>query len=502
MKILSAEQTRMLDAYTIAQEPIASIDLMERASSVFAEWFAKKFPLAKHKIYVCCGIGNNGGDGLAIARLLHGWKYQVVVIHCIISEHWSEDCRINRERLKKLVPILELRQGEAFPDFEQNAVVIDALFGSGLNRPVEGYWGDYIDHLNTGTAQRVAVDIPSGLFADQHAVGHIFSADYCLSFQYPKLAFFLAENQAYLKTWTYRDIGLSRAYLDTIETPYHFLTLPDIQPLLKIRQRHDHKGVFGHGLIIAGSYGKMGAAILATRAVLKVGAGLVTAYLPKCGLSILQITFPEAMVKVDVSEELISEIPDLAGYKAIGIGPGLGQAIPTIKAVENLLSTANDPLVLDADALNIIAAHPHLFALIPRNSILTPHPKEFERLFGKTQNEFERLNLLKAKAKALGVYILLKGGNTCIASPTGNCYFNTTGNPGMGTAGMGDVLTGMLVGLLAQGYSPLAACQLGVYLHGLAGDLAAEQHSQAALVASDLIAHIGAAYQILCSNKA
>ncbi len=484
-KILSAAQIRTWDAHTMEHHQITSIDLMEQAAVAFAEWFASEYSSKNRKIYVICGVGNNGGDGFAVARLLSGWKYDIRVIHCLISLQLSKDCALNKERLVN-IPSLDLNVGDNFPSIQTGSIIIDAIFGSGLNRVVEGYWANLLNYLNRQDSTRIAIDIPSGLFADQHTKGIIFKADHTATFQIPKLAFFLAENQDYVGECRVLNIGLSNNFLARSSTSFYTINA-SVKGLIRPRRRHDHKGTFGHALIIAGSYGKIGAAFIASKAVLRSGAGLVTTHLPKCGYEILQISLPEAMTQVDSNSYVFSKVPNLTAYKAIGIGPGLGTDSLTVRAVTTVLKEATNPLVIDADALNIIAAHPDLFEYIPTHSILTPHPKEFERLFGKTTNDFERIELLRSKAQQLNCYILLKGGYTAIANPEGDCYFNTNGNAGMGTAGMGDALTGILTGLLAQGYAPLHSCLLGVYLHGEAGDKAAKKIGQSALMASDLL---------------
>ncbi|MEM8526125.1 MAG: NAD(P)H-hydrate dehydratase [Bacteroidota bacterium] len=493
-KILSAQQTRELDQFTIESEPIASIDLMERASRAFVLEFCSLFPSNEQKMVVLCGVGNNGGDGFAIARMLKNWSYEVRVIHALVGKKLSEDCKINKERLPQEIELIELRKDGAFPKIEEDEVLIDAFFGSGLNRPVEGFWGEFVQHINAQKSVKVAIDIPSGLFADQPSEGKIIEVGYTITFQFPKLAFFFAENEKYVGEWTVVDIELSKKGIEKTEVAYFQIDNLSIAKFLKKRGKHDHKGTFGHALLIAGSYGKIGAAILSARAILRTGAGLASVYVPKCGYQILQISLPEAMVLTDQNEYLISKIPDLTAYRAVGVGPGLGTDPLTVQALENLLQTAQIPLVLDADALNIISKNPDFFSLIPPNSMLTPHPKEFERLFGETNNSFKRIKLQVEKSRVLGIFIILKDGYTTISTPNGQTYFSSAGNPGMGTGGSGDVLTGILTGLLAQQYSPLESCLIGVHLHGLAGDLAAEKLGQASLMAGDLVEFIGEGY--------
>lgn len=498
MKILSAEQIRKLDAYTIENEPIASIDLMERASLSFVNWFVKHFPDKDARIHVFCGPGNNGGDGLASARMLQQRLYNVTVWFCKISENTSEDFQVNWKRLPRRteLDVYIIEKNSDLPTVPNDAIIIDAIFGSGLNRPVEGYWAKLIDHLNQQSATRVAIDIPSGLFADQPSTGISFQADHTFSFELPKLAFLYPENQQSVGEWQVESIGLNQDFIAKTETPFHYIDHVFAKKILHKRQKYNHKGTFGHALLIMGSYGKVGAAILAARACLRSGVGLVSIHAPKCAYPILQISIPEAMVSVDRHEFFLSEIPELKSYKAIGIGCGLDQRQTSAQALETLLEQSPIPLVLDADALNMIARN-ELHEKIPKDSILTPHPKEFERLFGATANSFEQNELQRTKAKELGVYIILKRAHTCIACPDGTCYFNSTGNPGMATGGSGDVLTGIITGLVAQGYASFEASVLGVYLHGLAGDLAMAELEQEALIAGDIVQYLGKAFKNL-----
>ena len=499
MKILSASQIRALDAYTIEHEPIASIDLMERAAQTFSNWFTEQFSDIRRPIHIFCGIGNNGGDGLAVARMLHHRDYEVVVYHCKISDQASEDFRINRERLPGLgaVPVVDIVKGGVLPVVPKNAILIDAIFGSGLNRPVAGYWGELLEHLNSQACTRVAIDVPSGLFIDEPSTGAVFQADYTFSFELPKLAFFFPENQLYVGEWVVRSIGLHPAALAEAETPYYYLDAPLAHSLLKKRHKYDHKGAFGHALLIMGSYGKVGAAILASRGSLRAGAGLTTVHAPRCAYEILQISVPEAMVSIDRHQYYFSEVPALEPYSAIGVGCGLDKKRTSREALLELLQKAKQPLVIDADALNILGRKQEWQQHIPKGSILTPHPKEFERLFGPSANDFERNALQREKARGLGIHIILKGAHTCIAAPDGRCYFNATGNPGMATGGSGDVLTGIITGILAQRYPPLDAALLGVYLHGLAGDIAAGVLEHESLIAGDIIQYLGKAFRQL-----
>lgn len=497
MKIPDTQQIRDWDAYTIAQEPVAPIDLMERAALAFTDWFVQTFSETDRPIHIFCGPGNNGGDGLAVARLLQQRFYAVQVYLCYISEHTSEDFAANLARLPRLQELVlqDLKSGDPLPGLPEQAIVIDALFGSGLNRSPEGDYAQLILHLNRSAKTLVSIDIPSGIFADRHTDGVCIHAHHTLSFETPKLAFLFPENAAHTGDWVVRAIGLHAGFGKQMETRNHFIDAAFIRSFLKTRKKYDHKGSYGHALLIAGSFGKAGAAILAARACLRSGVGLLTVHVPRCAYEVLQATVPEAMVSADANQYFFSRAPlELEPFRAIGIGCGLDRQGESATALLHLLEASDKPMVLDADALNLLSEHPDWYPKIPKQSILTPHLKEFERLFGKSDNDFERNTLQRQKAQELQVYILLKGAHSCIAAPDGTCYFNSTGNPGMATGGSGDVLTGVLTGLLAQGYSPLEAACLGVYLHGLAGDLAAEANGQEAMIAGDLIAMLGKAF--------
>ena len=499
MKILSAAQIRQADAYTIRHEPITSLDLMERASQTFVSWFTERFPEHGQKLYILCGPGNNGGDGLAVARLLHQEFYEVEIILCKIGSGVSADFAANLDRLPGFaaIPRHTLHPGDPMPVFTEGGLLLDAIFGSGLNRPVTGYWAELFRHINRQNNIVIAIDISSGMFADRPTSSACIEADHTFSFEMPKLAFLFPENNNYTGTWHYRSIGLHPDFLRSVQTPFHYLDRALARSVLKPRAKYDHKGTFGHALLLAGSHGKMGAAVLAARGCLRSGAGLLSIHAPACGYEILQIAVPEAMVMTDPEPNYLSSIPDLSPYAAIGIGCGIGRDSASAQALQLLLSQAGQPLVLDADALNLLAADPALLNELPPASILTPHPKEFERLFGKTRNNFERNELQRAKSRELNVFILLKGAHSCVTTPGGDAYFNSTGNPGMATGGSGDVLTGIITGLLAQGYSSLEAALLGMYLHGLAGDLAAGLHGQESMVAGDLADNLGRAFQKL-----
>jgi ADP-dependent NAD(P)H-hydrate dehydratase / NAD(P)H-hydrate epimerase len=494
IKVLSVAQIKALDKFTIENEPVSSINLMERASRNFVTWFTEKFNALK-KVGIVCGTGNNGGDGLAIARMLKDWGYPLKVWIVKGSVVESDDFKLNLERLKDLVEINEITSSADRGLFHDRDILIDAVFGYGLSRPVEGIYEQVINCINNTKATRISIDMPSGLMADKPSSGSIVKADYTITFQVPKLSLFFPEYYQYTGEWTVLDIGLSKEFIRTVETTNFYLTIKGVKRLFKTRSKFDHKGSFGHAMLVAGSYGKMGAAVLASRAILKAGAGLLTTYIPRCGYTVMQTSVPEAMVMTDRADEQLTEVPDMEKADVIGLGPGLGQHAETVNMVRKLLTIFKKPMVIDADALNILASHREMFHLLPAGSILTPHPKEFERLVDTWRNDFERMEKQKRLAKELNSVVVLKGAFTSIATPGGAVYFNSTGNPGMATGGTGDVLTGVLTGLLAQGYSAEEAAILGVYIHGLAGDLGILELGMEGLVASDLIAFLPAAFR-------
>ncbi len=503
MKLLTADQIRAWDSFTIQNEPISSYNLMERASSIFTDWFSRIYD-TQRPVVILCGTGNNGGDGLAITRFLYYLRYDVGVYICQISKNKTEDFSKNLEKIQELdASILRgaISEQDTFPTIPKNALIIDAILGSGLTRPVVGYWASFFNFLNESQAEIICVDIPSGLFSDKHTEGVALKSTRVLSFEIPKLAFLLSENEAFIGHFEYRIINLLPSFLDNINANNIFVTPNFIQPFLKKRKKFDHKGTYGHALLVVGSGGMAGAAVLAARACLRSGVGLLTVQTPLCNQLILQISIPEAIVVADQNETELSQVIESHTYSTIGIGCGIGKGEKTSAVLRGYLEQSKRPVVLDADALNILSKNPDWLEIIPKNSILTPHPKEFERLFGKSDNDFDRLELLRNKAKALKINILLKGAHTVIADTEGCCYFNSTGNPGMATAGSGDVLTGIITGLLAQGYEPKSAAILGVYLHGLAGDLAAKKLGQEALLATDIIKNLGKAFLKMKSEK-
>lgn len=491
-KIFSAEQIRRADVYTIQHEPVSSVDLMERAATACFEWIRASMP-EKRRIAIVCGTGNNGGDGLVLARLLGSCSSAETYI-LDFGRH-SADFDINLERLKQCqsAKIHCLGISDSLVVSADTELLIDAVFGTGLSRVAEGPYADAIAAMNRcHDALRIAIDVPSGLFADEHTPNGaaVFQADVTLTFQFAKQAFLFAENHRFVGNFVVLPIGLSHDYIDNEPTQRFLVDHISLPDNVANRPKFSHKGTFGHVLLVAGSYGKMGAAILSARACLRTGAGLVTTHIPKQGVVCMQSAFPEAMVSIDGDEAVFSSFPaDWERYNVVAVGPGIGTSDKTQAAISQLLSQCAKPMVIDADAINCIAMKKSLLDDIPTDSILTPHPKEFERLAGKWDNDFERLKKQCDMSQKYGVIIVFKGAHTTVSLPDGRTFFNTTGNPGMSTAGSGDVLTGIIAGLMAQGLSPAEAAVCGVFLHGRAGDRAFSDKGNG-LIASDIVENV------------
>ncbi|MBA3705838.1 MAG: NAD(P)H-hydrate dehydratase [Bacteroidetes bacterium] len=501
MKIFSTEQIRNADQFTIENEPVSSLNLTERAGAACAKWILNRFDTAT-EFKIICGTGNNGGDGFVIARLLMEGSYKVQTFIINQTDKRSTDFTANYKRFTIENSVIEIDSINAFQKgFKSNrdSVVIDAILGSGLNRPITGLYGECIKLINQLSIPVIAIDIPSGLYCDtlNSKDDIIVKATYTLSLQFPKLSCMFTENAQYIGEFSILDIGLHPDYIAQTFAQDHFITKNDVQLFLKIRNKISHKGNYGHALLIAGSYGKIGAAVLSAKACMQSGVGLLTVHVPKCGYEIMQTSIPEVMVDADTETNFISDNIRIEKYNTIGIGPGIGTEKQTQNIVKLLIQNSDAPLVFDADAINILAENKTWLSFIPAGCIFTPHPKEFERLVGRSENSMERLQLQKDFSFKYKAYVVLKGAHTAISCPDGNVFFNSTGNPGMATAGSGDVLTGIITSLLAQGYTSRQACILGVYLHGLAGDLAADKKTEESMIASDIIENLGEAFKYL-----
>ncbi|MBO0323937.1 NAD(P)H-hydrate dehydratase [Muricauda sp. CAU 1633] len=501
MKIFSAQQIYNADKFTIEKQQIASDVLMEQAATRLFEWIHARLRGTTVQIQLFCGIGNNGGDGMVLARLLHEHGYAIQVHVVNYSDKRSKDFLLNLERLKEVKVWPDFINDDSdLPEISPNDIVVDAIFGIGLNRAPDAWVGNLIQHINASQAFVLAVDIPSGLPMDRNPwnPSHVIEASYVLSFQVPKLVFFLPETGIYINQWELLDIGLDVEILEKTETDFELIGKSEIIPMYRPRLKFSHKGTYGHSMIIGGSYGKIGAVQLASNACLTTGSGLVTGYVPKCGYQSLQTAVPEVMVLTDEDERNISKITLPFVPDVIGIGMGIGTEEKTVKAFGNLLKEMKGPMVIDADGLNILAKNPKMLKDIPENSILTPHPKELERLIGKWKDDFDKLEKAKTFSLDHNVVLVIKGAHT-ITLYKGKGYVNTTGNPGMATAGSGDVLTGMITGLVAQGYEPVHAAIFGVYLHGISGDICASQLGYEAVKASEIINRIGPGFMEILS---
>ncbi|MBB6111560.1 NAD(P)H-hydrate epimerase [Mucilaginibacter lappiensis] len=471
LPLLIAEQIRQADAYTIAHEPISSVDLMERASKAFVGWFINHFPDKKQAISFYCGTGNNGGDGLAIARILHQHQYKELTVRIVrFSDKTSADFDINLERLKQIdIPVSEINKGDDLPD-ENSSIIIDALLGSGLNKPLTGDYERLVKHINALNKTVVAVDVPTGLFCDGEIQPDTIAieADLVITFQQPRINFLLPESAPYIHCWEAVNIGIDEKYVQSLNSVYQFMEEKDIKAWLKPRKRFSNKGTYGHALLIAGQAKTMGAALLSSSAAVHAGAGLTTVCVPESGLIALNSYLPEIMAIVR-KENKLPEI-EWDKFSSIAIGPGLGKDEDAFKLLSALIKNYKKPIVIDADALNLLAEHPELLKKLPEGSVLTPHMKEFDRLFGEHKNWWQRLQTGIEQSKKLNIYIVLKNDYTITLSPEGQAYFNSSGNAAMASGGMGDVLTGIIAALLAQKYTALQACLIGIYIHGKAGD--------------------------------
>lgn len=497
MKIFSKEQIYEGDRLTAQIQGITSTELMERAGIQIFNWLHLRMQGAQVPIHVFCGIGNNGGDGLVVARHLitHGYNVKTYIVNC--SDKRSKDFLVNYDRIKEVTkdwPIM-LKCEADFPEIHKDDIILDAVFGIGLNRPVGEWVSHLFMHFKSSSAFTLSVDIPSGLYTDKvpDSEDDVVWANHTLSFQSPKLIFFLPETAKFSLQWEVLDIGIDKAFLINTETEAVLIGKHEVLTMYQPREKFSHKGTYGHALILGGSYGKIGAVLLASKAALASGAGLVTAFVPKCGYSILQSALPEAMVITDADEHFITEISFKIKPNVIGLGIGMRTESNTVVALEKFLKENTTPLVIDADGLNIISKKKSLLKLLPNQSVLTPHPKELERLIGKWKDDFDKLKKTKAFSKKHDCIVVIKGANT-ITIYNGQYYINTTGNPGLATAGTGDVLTGIITGMIAQGYDALQATLFGVYLHGRSADIAIEGLGYQSLIASDVIDGLGEAY--------
>lgn len=503
MKIIFSHDIKEIDKKTIEEENIKSITLLDRAAAKIADAIIRHYKGGK--IFIFAGAGNNGADAIAAGRLLHKQGFNINIIHFVINE-LSEECQEVRNRLTGYPGISYTEVSKVFtkPEITANDLIIDGLFGSGINKPLSGGFAAVANFINSTGATVFSIDIPSGLMCEDNTYNvmqNVVKADWTFTIQNPKLVFFFSEFNKYIGNYETLDINLSHNAIEECESNISTVEFEDIKRIFRKRNRFTHKGDYGKALIIAGSYGMSGAAILAAKGCLKSGAGLVKVHVPSACVNIMQTTVPEAITCIDFHEHIFTSLFDDNDSTVTALGPGLGTDELTVEGVKQVIRTASSPLVIDADAINILASNRDIFKYIPKNSILTPHIKEFDRLTGSSQDPYVRLQKASELASAFNVYIVLKSAWTFIVSPGGIFHINTTGNPGMATGGSGDVLTGVITALLAQGYSSQEAALIGTYIHGLAGDLAAADLSQTGMTAMDIANYLPSAWKKLESGE-
>lgn len=505
MKILSAQQLHELDLYAIQQEGITSAQLMERAATAVKKEIMKRWS-GETPVVVFAGQGNNGGDALAVARMLHEEGYDVTTYLINPTGKLSADCQQNRDLLLDCdgARLTEVTSQFEPPQLTGQTLVVDGLFGTGLKRSLSGGFASLVKFINASPAQVVSIDMPSGLMCEDNTMNvrsHIVCADLTLTFHRPKLAMFMADCQTYIGELKVLDIGLSEKRTAAMDTPYEVAEESDVCGMLRSRNEFGHKGTFGHALLVAGSYGMAGAAILAARACLRSGVGKITVHTPTANNAILQVAVPEAVLNLDSHAERITVPVDTTPFDSLAIGPGIGTHSDTALAFIEQVRHTHIPLLIDADGLNILGGHKGWLQQVPKDCILTPHPAEFCRVGNHATDSFGILNGAREMAAEHKFYIILKGHFTAVCTPEGRVCFNPTGNSGMATAGSGDALTGIILALLAEKYPALNACRLGVYLHGLAGDLAASELGEESVTASDIIGYLPAAFKQVWKTK-
>lgn len=506
MKIFNSEKLREIDKATCEAQQVDSVELMERAASAVSYEIISRF-LPGQRIVVVAGPGNNGGDALAVARMLIEQGYRKVEVFLFnVTGRLSHDCEVERKRFIALdaVDFTEIEREFNPPYLSEDDVVIDGLFGSGLNKPLQGGFRAVARLINESGAYVVSIDVPSGLFGewnDNVVLRDVVHADLTLTFQTPRLSFFFEDNEQCVGEWKILDIDLDEATIRKTQADFTLVEARNVRPLLRPRRNFTGKRDYGSALVMAGSLGMMGAAVMCARAALRCGAGLATVHSARCGMPVIQTAVPEAMFEPDSSENFISDMSVHHNHQVVMAGPGIGTREKTANALADLLKKVKSPLVLDADALNCIAQHPEMLPLLPPQTVITPHQGEFDRLFGEQQTAEQRLKKAIEMAQYYNIIIVLKSHHTAIVRPTGRVYFNSSGNPGMATAGAGDVLTGVIGAFIAQGYRPDLAATIGVYIHGLAGDLAASEIGQFGVIASDISDHLGRAINKVINSK-
>lgn len=505
MKILTAQQIKEADLYTINNEPISSIDLMERASKAFVERFAKSWGPQTH-INIFSGPGNNGGDAMVVARLLSLRDYKIDIYIFNTSNKAPDDWICNYQKLKECVNvnIIEITTAFSPKQLTSDDVIIDGLFGTGLNRPLTGGFASVVKYINSQPCTVVSIDIPSGLMCEDNTynvMNHIVKAHYTFSFQFPKLAFFFADTSQYVGEWEILDIGIRIPESENFNTDYILTSEDDINGTLKKRNKFAHKGTMGHASLVAGKKGMAGAAILSSKACMRTGVGKLTLHTQECNALAITTSIPEVVLDIEHKTDFFCRTFDATPFDAMAIGPGIGTDEATAQAFIEQIRLSKSHTIIDADAINILGSHRGWIQQLPHECILTPHKKELFGLISSTRNCYEELEKTRELSIKQNIYIVIKGAYSAITTPEGKCYFNPTGNPGMATAGSGDVLTGIILSLLAQEYTPFEACRLGVYIHGLAGDIAAEKYGEECMIASDIISCLPDAFKIIRNIK-
>ncbi len=502
MFILNKDQLTFADEYTIKNEPIASIELMERAARSCVTRITKNLD-SSTPIVVFCGKGNNGGDGFAIARLLIERNYSCKALVINYTPSFSEDCQTNYNKLKALKPdaVFEINSEDDIEKikFTTDDLIVDALLGTGLNKPLTGFLEIVVRFINSNFLNVISIDCPTGLFIDKaNSTGDIvIHSNITLTFQYPKLSFLFSQNKHAVPHFEVLDIGLHQHLEHIIKPNLFYIVKPDIKQIITPRPKFSHKGSFGHALLIAGSTTLPGAAVIASKACLRSGAGLLTVHSTKAVINHVIDALPEAMSSIDNNERYISELPDLKKYDVVAIGPGIGTNDETQQVIKKLFNYNSASLILDADAINILSENKTWLAFLPPESILTPHPKEFDRLTQKHDDDFERFKTAQYFALNNKCILILKGTHTVICMPDGSSYFNSSGNAGLAKGGSGDTLTGVILGLIARGYTAPKAALIGVYIHGYAADLCLKKSSKESILASDVIDNLGKAFKKL-----
>lgn len=506
MKIFTSEEIKSIDRNTIENEGITSIELVERAATSISCEIISRWRANKH-ITIFAGPGNNGADALAVARMLieQGYKPEVFLFN-IGENRLSAECAAMRDRLKAMdfIDFTEVVSNFSPPNLKPDDLVIDGLFGTGLREPLTGGFKALVQFINESKATVVSIDVPSGLFGEWNTTNisrNIIHADLTLAIQFPRLSFFIADNAPLLGEWKVLDIELSADEIRNTPAQYYLVERADIHRVLRRRKEFSSKADYGSAMLVAGSYGMMGAAVLAAKGALRSGAGKVSVHTARCGFNVLQTSVPEALFDADRHDIAITDINLKHDYNAVAVGPGIGTNDVTVNAVEMFLKQAKGPVILDADALNCVAKRPTMLNHIPVLSIITPHAGEFDRIFGAQPSAEARLLKAIEMAHYYNIIIVLKGHYTAMVRPDGKIYFNSSGNPAMATAGSGDVLTGIICSLMAQGYKPEISAIIGAYIHGMAGDLAAEEHGQYGVTAGDIADNVGRAIRNIMSKN-